>query len=37
LLKEADPEIERLLEEEEEIERRTRDTHETPHFRPAED
>jgi small subunit ribosomal protein S3 len=37
LLKEADPEIERLLEEEEEIERRTRDIHETPHFRPAED
>jgi small subunit ribosomal protein S3 len=37
LLKEADPEIERLLAEEEEIERRTRESHETPHFRPGED
>ena len=33
LLKEADPEIEKLLAEEEEIERRTRSAHETPHFR----
>jgi small subunit ribosomal protein S3 len=37
LLKEADPEIERLLAEEEEIERRTRESHETPHFRTGED
>jgi small subunit ribosomal protein S3 len=37
LVKEADPEIERLLAEEEEIERRTRQTHETPHFRANED
>ena len=37
LIKEADPEIERLLAEEEEIERRTRDSHETPHFRANED
>ncbi len=37
LLKEADPEIEKLLAEEEEIERRTRQGHETPHFRPDED
>jgi small subunit ribosomal protein S3 len=37
LLKEADPEIEKLLAEEEEIERRTRQAHETPHFRMAED
>ena len=29
-LKEADPELERLLAEEEEIERRTREHHETP-------
>lgn len=33
LVKEADPELERLLAEEEEIERRTRDHHEAPHFR----
>jgi small subunit ribosomal protein S3 len=33
LLGEADPELERLLAEEEEIERRTRQHHETPHFR----
>ena len=33
LVKEADPEFERLLAEEEEIERSTRDHHETPHFR----
>ncbi|MBK9179615.1 MAG: 30S ribosomal protein S3 [Acidimicrobiales bacterium] len=37
LLKEADPELERLLADEEEIERRTRQSHETPHFRPHED
>ncbi|MDQ1444226.1 MAG: small subunit ribosomal protein [Acidimicrobiaceae bacterium] len=37
LLKEADPDLERLLAEEEEIERRTRESHETPHFRPGED
>jgi small subunit ribosomal protein S3 len=37
LLKEADPEIEKLLAEEEEIERRTRQAHETPHFRMGED
>ena len=36
LVGEADPELERLLAEEEEIERRTRQQHETPHFR-AED
>ena len=37
LVKEADPELESLLAEEEEIERRTREHHETPHFRPDED
>ena len=37
LLGEADPELERLLAEEEEIERRTREHHETPHFRGGED
>ena len=37
LLKEADPEFERLLAEEEEIERSTRDHHETPHFRMGDD
>jgi small subunit ribosomal protein S3 len=37
LVKEADPELERLLAEEEEIERRTRQHHETPHFRGDED
>jgi small subunit ribosomal protein S3 len=37
LLGEADPELERLLAEEEEIERRTRQPHETPHFRGGED
>jgi small subunit ribosomal protein S3 len=37
LLGEADPELERLLAEEEEIERRTRQPHETPHFRGDED
>ena len=36
LIKEADPELERLLAEEEEIERSTRDHHETPHFRPGD-
>ena len=35
LVKEADPELERLLAEEEEIERSTREHHETPHFRPG--
>src|SRR5256714_11282276 len=33
LIKEADPELERLLAEEEEIERLTREHHEAPHFR----
>jgi small subunit ribosomal protein S3 len=37
IIKEADPEFERLLAEEEEIERLTREHHETPHFRPGED
>jgi small subunit ribosomal protein S3 len=37
LVKEADPDMEKLLEEEEEIERRTRESHETPHFRAGED
>ncbi len=37
LLKEADPELEKLLADEEEIERRTRTTHETPHFRQHEE
>ncbi len=36
LLGEADPEFERLLAEEEEIERSTKDHHETPHFRPGD-
>ena len=36
LVKEADPELERLLAEEEEIERSTREAHETPHFRPGD-
>src|SRR6202521_888567 len=36
LLGEADPELERLLAEEEEIERRTREHHQTPHFRGGE-
>jgi small subunit ribosomal protein S3 len=34
---EADPELERLLAEEEEIERRTREHHETPHFRAGDE
>ena len=33
LLKEADPELEKLLDEEEDIARRTHQGHETPHFR----
>ena len=33
LLKEADPELEKLLDEEETIARQTRQGHETPHFR----
>src|SRR5438045_1223110 len=37
LVHEADPELERLLAEEEDIERRTRQHHETPHFRGGED
>jgi hypothetical protein len=37
LVKEADPELERLLAEEEEIERRTRQHHETPHFRSGDE
>ena len=36
LLQEADPEIEKLLEEEEAIERSVREHHETPHFRPGD-
>ena len=36
LIKEADPDLERLLAEEEEIERRTTEHHETPHFRPGD-
>jgi small subunit ribosomal protein S3 len=36
LVKDADPELERLLAEEEEIERSTREHHETPHFRPGD-
>jgi len=37
LIKEADPELERLLAEEEEIERRVHEHHETPHFRPGDE
>ena len=37
LVKEADPEVERLLAEEEEIERRTRQHHEAPKFHGDED
>jgi small subunit ribosomal protein S3 len=33
IIREVDPDIERLLAEEEEIERRTREHHEAPHFR----
>jgi len=36
LLKEADEDFEKLLAEEEEIERTVRDHHETPHFRPGD-
>ena len=36
LVKEADPELERLLAEEEAIERSTREHHETPHFRDGD-
>jgi len=36
LVQEADPDFERLLEEEEQIERSTREHHETPHFRPGD-
>ncbi|MGH9282882.1 MAG: 30S ribosomal protein S3, partial [Acidimicrobiales bacterium] len=37
ILPEVDPDIERLLAEEEEIERRTREHHEAPHFRMETD
>jgi small subunit ribosomal protein S3 len=37
VIKEADPDLERLLAEEEEIERRTRQHHEAPHFRTGDD
>jgi small subunit ribosomal protein S3 len=37
LIKEADPELERLLAEEEEIERRVTNHSETPHFRPGDE
>jgi small subunit ribosomal protein S3 len=37
LIKEADPELERLLAEEEEIERRVTEHHEAPHFRPGDE
>jgi small subunit ribosomal protein S3 len=33
LIKDADPELEKLLDEEETIARQTREGHETPHFR----
>ncbi|MCE2525114.1 MAG: 30S ribosomal protein S3 [Acidimicrobiia bacterium] len=36
LVAEADEEFERLLEQEEEIERASREQHETPHFRPGD-
>jgi small subunit ribosomal protein S3 len=36
LVAEADPEIEKLLEEEEAIERSITEAHETPHFRPGD-
>jgi small subunit ribosomal protein S3 len=36
LVQEADPEIEKLLEEEEAIERSVREHHEAPHFRPGD-
>ena len=37
LIKEADPGLERLLAEEEEIERQTKERHDTPHFRDGQD
>ena len=37
LIKEADPEFEKLLEEEEQIERATREQSHTPNFRPGDD
>ena len=37
LTKEADPEFEKLLEEEEQIERATREQSQTPNFRPGDD
>ena len=37
LVKEADPETERLLAEEEEIEKRVKGHSETPHFRASDD
>ena len=37
LIKEVDPELERLIAEEEEMERRLRDSHEAPHFRKDTD
>ena len=37
LIKEADPEFEKLLDEEAAIEASTREHHETPHFRPEDD
>jgi small subunit ribosomal protein S3 len=37
VVKEADPELERLLAEEEELERRMREHHETPHFRTGDE
>ena len=36
-MNEADPELERLLAEEEEIERRIQQHHETPHFHGDDD
>jgi small subunit ribosomal protein S3 len=36
LLKEADADFEKLLAEEEAIERSVREHHETPHFRPGD-
>ena len=36
LVAEADPEFEKLLEQEEDIERASREQHETPHFRPGD-
>jgi small subunit ribosomal protein S3 len=36
LVKEADPEFERLLAEEERLEANTRESHETPNFRPGD-